>query len=73
MTKRNASELDWVTVDETSLSPALAKRLAEIRDIAKEHADAKRAFEGQFVAGAHKIGSLDEGYSLAFAYRFNKL
>ena len=73
MTKRNASELNWITVDESSMNAALTKRLAEVRDLAKQHADAKRAFELQFIAGVRKTGSLEEGDTLAFGYRYEKL
>jgi len=73
MTKRNASELNWIQVDEASMNAALAKRLKEVRDLAKQHADAKAAFELQFVKEVRKTGSLDEGFTLAFGYRFGKL
>jgi hypothetical protein len=73
MTKRNASDLNWITVDEASMNAALTKRLAEVRDLAKKHADARAAFELQFVAAVRKAGSLDEGNTLAFGYRFGKL
>ena len=73
MAKRNASELNWVQVDETSMNKALAKRLDDVRALAKEHMDARAAFELQFVNAVRKSGALDEGYTLAFGYRFGKL
>jgi len=73
MTKRNASELNWIQVDEASMDKALAKRLDGLRQLDKEYRDAKAAFELQFVTAVRKAGALDEGYTLAFGYRFGKL
>ena len=73
MTKRNASELNWIQVDESSMDKALVKRLDGLRQLDKEYKDAKAAFELQFVSAVRKAGSLDEGYTLAFGYRFGKL
>jgi alpha-ketoglutarate-dependent taurine dioxygenase len=72
MTKRNASDLNWVQVSlEDNL--ALAKRLDAVRLAEKTHKDLRAAFETQFVAAARKKGAIDEGYTLAFGYRFGKL
>jgi len=73
MTKLNASELNWVQVDEASIGEALAKRLDGLREMDKAYRDAKSAFELQFVTAVRKAGALDEGYTLAFGYRFGKL
>jgi hypothetical protein len=67
------SPLTWIQVDESSLSPALAKRLDVFRETNKKAQDAKAAFEVQFIAHVKKAGTLDEGYSLAFGHRFGKL
>ena len=71
MTKRNASELNWIEVSVES--KALADRLAAVREAEKTYLDQKRAFEVQFIAAARKKDMLDEGYTLAFGYRFGKL
>jgi len=67
------SPLTWIQVDESSLSPALAKRLDAYREANKSAQVEKAGFELQFVAASKKIGALDEGNSLAFGYRFGKL
>lgn len=72
MTKRNASELNWVQVSLEG-NAALAKRLDAVRLAEKAYKDTKAAFETQFVAAARKKGAIDEGYTLAFGYRFGKL
>jgi hypothetical protein len=71
MTKRNASELNWIEVSVES--KALADRLNAVREAEKTYLDTKRAFETQFIAAARKKEMLDEGYTLAFGYRFGKL
>ena len=71
MTKRNASELNWIEVSVES--KALADRLSAVREAEKKYLDLKRDFEVQFIAAARKKDMLDEGYTLAFGYRFNKL
>lgn len=71
MTKRNASELNWVEV--SIENAALAKRLDAVREAEKAYKDTKAAFETQFIAAARKKGAIDEGYTLAFGYRFGKL
>jgi hypothetical protein len=72
MTKRIASELTWIEVSLES-NAALAKRLDAVRLAEKDYKDTKSAFEMQFVAAARKKGALDEGFTLAFGYRFGKL
>jgi predicted nucleic-acid-binding protein len=72
MTKRNASELEWVQVSLEN-NAALAKRLDAVRLAEKDYKDTKASFETQFVAAARKKGALDEGFTLAFGYRFGKL
>jgi hypothetical protein len=71
MTKRNASELTWIEVSVES--KALADRLNAVREAEKAYLDLKRAFEVQFIAAARKKEMLDEGFTLAFGYRFGKL
>lgn len=73
MTKRNAAELNWVQVDEASMAKPLVQRLDAVREAEKAYRDAKAAFELQFVTAVRKAGALDEGYTLAFGYRFGKL
>ena len=72
MTKRIASELNWIEVSLEG-NAALAKRLDAVRLAEKEYKDAKSSFEAQFVTAARKKGALDEGFTLAFGYRFGKL
>jgi predicted nucleic-acid-binding protein len=72
MTKRNANELNWIEVS-LEANTALAKRLDAVRLAEKAYKDTKAAFETQFVAAARKKGAIDEGYTLAFGYRFGKL
>ena len=72
MIKRNASELTWVQVSLEN-NAALAKRLDAVRLAEKDYKDTKASFETQFVAAARKKGALDEGFTLAFGYRFGKL
>jgi len=72
MTKRDASELTWVLVS-LEANAALAKRLDAVRLAEKAYKDIKASFETQFVAAARKKGSLDEGFTLAFGYRFGTL
>ena len=72
MTKRDASELTWVLVS-LEANAALAKRLDAVRLAEKAYKDTKASFETQFVAAARKKGALDEGFTLAFGYRFGKL
>jgi hypothetical protein len=71
MAKRNSSELNWIELDVTS--PALAKRLDKVRDLEKQFKDERRAFETQIINKARKEGMLEEGYTLAFGYRFGKV
>jgi hypothetical protein len=71
MTKRNASELTWVEISVET--PALKKRLDTVRDLQKKLADERKAFETQIIAKARKEGALEEGYTLAFGYRFGKI
>lgn len=73
MAKRNAAELNWVQVDEASMAKPLVQRLDAVREAEKAYRDAKAAFELQFVTAVRKAGALDEGYTLAFGYRFGKL
>ena len=72
MTKRIASELNWIEVSLEN-NAALAKRLDAVRLAEKDYKDTKASFETQFVAAARKKGALDEGFTLAFGYRFGKL
>jgi predicted nucleic-acid-binding protein len=72
MTKRIASELTWIEVSLEN-NAALAKRLDAVRLAEKDYKDTKASFETQFVAAARKKGALDEGFTLAFGYRFGKL
>ena len=72
MTKRIASELNWIEVSLEG-NAALAKRLDAVRLAEKDYKDTKASFETQFVAAARKKGALDEGFTLAFGYRFGKL
>lgn len=67
------TDLNWITVDESTMASTLAKRLEAYREANKKAADAKAAFEQQFVAAVRKKGSLDEGFTLAFGYRFGRL
>lgn len=71
MTKRNASDLNWIEVSVES--KALADRLNAVREAEKAYLDLRRAFEVQFIAAARKKDMLDEGYTLAFGYRYGKL
>ncbi len=72
MIKRIASELNWIEVSLEN-NAALAKRLDAVRLAEKDYKDTKASFETQFVAAARKKGALDEGFTLAFGYRFGKL
>jgi len=72
MIKRIASELNWIEVSLEG-NAALAKRLDAVRLAEKDYKDTKASFETQFVAAARKKGALDEGFTLAFGYRFGKL
>jgi hypothetical protein len=72
MIKRIASELNWIEVSLEN-NAALAKRLDAVRLAEKDFKDLKVSFETQFVAAARKKGALDEGFTLAFGYRFGKL
>jgi hypothetical protein len=66
-------KLIWAQVDESSLSPALAKRLDVLRETKKKAQDAQAAFEVQFIAQGLKNGTIPEGFSLAFGHRYGKL
>jgi len=71
MAKRNASELDWIEISVET--PALKKRLDTVRDLQKKLADERKAFETQIISKARKEGKLEEGYTLAFGYRFGRI
>lgn len=73
MTKRYSNEPKAEFVKVEVVDSALAKRLDGLMEARKKARDLQDQFETQFIAAARKKGMLDEGYTLAFGYKFGGL
>ena len=67
------ANLNWFTVDETSLKGEVVKKLATLRKAQKAAQEAKVAFEEEFIKATRVAEMIKPDESLAFGYRFGKL
>jgi hypothetical protein len=67
------SELNWFSVDETTLKGDVVKKLVALRKANKAAAEAKAAFEEEFIKATRVADMIKPEESLAFGYRFGKL
>lgn len=66
-------ELNWFTVDETTMKGESIKALVALRKAQKASAEAKATFEAAFIKASQDAAIIKAGESLAFGYRFGKL
>lgn len=66
-------ELNWFSVDESSMKGEPVKALVALRKAQKAAQEAKAAFELAFIRASQEAGIIKDGESLAFGYRFGKL
>jgi hypothetical protein len=69
----DTKELNWFSVDETSLKGEVVKKLAALRKAQKAATEAKAAFEEEFIKATRVAEMIKPEESLAFGYRFGKL
>lgn len=69
----DTKELNWFSVDETSLKGEVVKKLAALRKAQKAATEAKTAFEEEFIKATRVAEMIKPEESLAFGYRFGKL
>lgn len=70
---KEEEKLEWMILDDDQLKTAVGKEYLEYKS-AQELATAKRvAFEDVFVGEAKKRGSVAEGKTLKFGYRFGNI
>jgi hypothetical protein len=67
------SELNWFSVDETTLKGDVVKKLVALRKANKAAQEAKVAFEEEFIKATRVADMIKPEESLAFGYRFGKL
>jgi hypothetical protein len=67
------SELNWFSVDETTLKGDVVKKLVALRKANKAAQEAKAAFEEEFIKATRVADMIKPEESLAFGYRFGKL
>lgn len=69
----DTKELNWFSVDETTLKGEVVKKLVALRKAQKASAEAKAAFEEEFIKATRVAEMIKPDESLAFGYRFGKL
>ena len=69
----DTKELNWFGVDETTLKGEVVKKLVALRKAQKASAEAKVAFEEEFIKATRVAEMIKPEESLAFGYRFGKL
>tara|TARA_R110000765_G_scaffold65890_5_gene127711 strand:- start:6185 stop:6475 length:291 start_codon:yes stop_codon:yes gene_type:complete len=67
------TNLTWIEVDVSTMDEALTKAYNKMLDDGKKARESKAGFQTRFINKSIKVGSLDTGYSLAFAYKWGKL
>ena len=69
----DTKELNWFSVDETTLKGEVVKKLVALRKAQKASAEAKADFEAEFIKATRVAEMIKPDESLAFGYRFGKL
>lgn len=69
----DTKELNWFSVDETTMKGEVAKKLVVLRKAQKASTEAKAAFEAEFIKASQEAKIIQGDESLAFGYRFGKL
>lgn len=69
----DSKELNWFSVDETTLKGDVLKKLAIYRKSSKTTAEAKADFEAEFIKATRVAEMIKPNESLAFGHRFGKL
>jgi hypothetical protein len=69
----DTKELNWFSVDETSMKGEPLKALAALRKAQKASSEAKAVFEAAFIKASRDAEIIKPEESLAFGYKFGKL
>jgi hypothetical protein len=69
----DTKELNWFSVDETSLKGEVVKKLAALRKAQKAATEAKAAFEEEFIKATRVAEMIKPEESLSFGYKWGRL